>query len=191
MKICFRYPITTGKVSGWSIQDKIMMPLELVNVPNCTTMVDETNMTPQVIVPERDNDKFIASNPKHDLEERLEAYEDIIDSGMGDTTMTRARNIEREFGFRQLFLKFDGGNATGTQKDGIAFAQAMDAMRRGFDTITMATCCNYGVALSLAASLAGIKVCYLYTGTFQTKRSQGMTDFGAEITRLREITNMR
>ena len=34
-----------------------------------------------------------------------------------------------------------------------ADAQVMDALRRGFDTITIATCGNYGVAVAMAASL--------------------------------------
>ena len=65
------------------------------------------------------------------MEQRLEAYEDIIDSEVGDTAFIRARNIERETGLRQIFLKFEGGNPTGTQKDRVAFAQAMDALRQG------------------------------------------------------------
>ena len=85
----------------------------------------------------------IIANKNNWLEDRLEAYEDIMDSEVGDTSMVRARNIEREVGARQIFLKFEGGNPTGTQKDRIAFAQAMDAMRRGFDTMTLATCGNF------------------------------------------------
>ncbi len=27
-----------------------------------------------------------------------------------DTTMSRIRNIEREVGFKQIFVKFEGGN---------------------------------------------------------------------------------
>lgn len=133
------------------------------------------------IIPQCENEKAIASDPQHDLEERLEAYENIIDSEIGDTTLTRARNIEREFGLRQLFLKFDGSNPTGTQKDRIAFAQAMDAMRRGFDAITSATCGNYGVALALAASFAGLRCVIFVPGNYQTKRRQEMIDFGAQI----------
>lgn len=118
------------------------------------------------------------------LEERLEAYEDIIDSQVGDTTLMRARNIEREVGIRQLFLKFEGGNPSGTQKDRIAFDQAMDALRRGFDAITVATCGNYGVAISLAASLAGLR-CYIYIPTnYHTSRIKEMTGLGAEIRRI-------
>ena len=135
----------------------------------------------KIITSEWEAEKKIASDPLHDLEERLEAYENIIDSDIGDTAMTRARNIEREVGLRQLFLKFDGSNPTGTQKDRIAFAQAMDAMRRGFDTITTATCGNYGVALALAASFAGLKCIIYVPSNYQTKRFQEIIDFGAEI----------
>ena len=74
---------------------------------------------------------------------------------------SRARNVEREVGLRQIYLKFEGDNPTGTQKDRIAFAQAMDALRRGFDAMTVATCGNYGVAVALAASLAGLR-CIVY-----------------------------
>jgi threonine synthase len=82
-----------------------------------------------------------------------------------------ARNIEREMGLRQIFLKFEGGNPTGTQKDRIAFAQAMDAMRRGFDTITMATCGNYGVAVALAVPASnGTTLAGIYRGFFSLYR---------------------
>ncbi|MBU1095989.1 MAG: pyridoxal-phosphate dependent enzyme [Bacteroidetes bacterium] len=115
------------------------------------------------------------------LDERLEIFEDIIDSEVGDTSLYRARNVEREVGLRQLYLKFEGGNPTGTQKDRIAFAQAMDALRRGYDTITLATCGNYGVACALAASIAGIRCLIYVPETYHTKRVKEMTDLGAEI----------
>ena len=74
------------------------------------------------------------------LVDRIESYEDIINLEIGDTSITRARNLERESGVRQIYLKFEGNNPTGTQKDRIAFSQCHDALRRGFDTITMACC---------------------------------------------------
>lgn len=127
--------------------------------------------------------KQVATDLHRDLEERLEAFEDIVDSEVGDTTMTRARNIEREIGLRQIYLKFEGGNPTGTQKDRIAFAQAMDAMRRGFEAMTVATCGNYGAAISLAASFAGLR-CFIYIPEgYRTKRTEEMTAVGAEIVR--------
>lgn len=125
--------------------------------------------------------KKIACDHTRPMEERLEAFEDIIDSQIGDSSLTRARNIERNMGFRQLYLKFEGGNPTGTQKDRIAFAQTMDALRRGFDTITMATCGNYGVAMALATSLAGLKCQIFIPVNFQTKRKKEMIELGAKI----------
>lgn len=137
-----------------------------------------------IIAHELDTQKIVAADSSQSLEDRLEAYEDIMDSEVGDTTLSRSRNIEREMGLRQIYLKFEGGNPTGTQKDRIAFAQAMDATRRGFDAITMATCGNYGAAMALAASMAGLK-CFIYIPEgFHTKRVQEMLEYGTQIIRV-------
>ncbi len=114
--------------------------------------------TPEVtsILPGIEEHRKIASNRALPLGERLEAFEDISESEVGDTGLSRARNIEREIGLRQVFLKFEGGNPTGTQKDRIAFA----------------------------ASLAGLRcVIYLPEG-YHTKRIGEITQFGAEIERV-------
>jgi len=117
------------------------------------------------------------------LEERLEAYEDVVDSEVGDTSESRARHLERELGLRQVFLKFEGGNPTGTQKDRIAFAQAMDALRRGFEVLTVATCGNYGAAVAVASRLAGLR-CKIYIPEgYRTARVREMEAQGAEIVR--------
>ncbi len=126
----------------------------------------------------------IAADPDQDLDVRLEAYEDIIDSQVGDTSLVRARNVERAVGIRQLYLKFEGGNPTGTQKDRIAFAQAMDALRRGFDTITVATCGNYGAALATAAALAGLRCQVFIPENYRTRRIDEMRSLDAKIGRV-------
>ncbi|MBN2626710.1 MAG: pyridoxal-phosphate dependent enzyme, partial [Spirochaetales bacterium] len=95
-------------------------------------------------------------DPALSTAQRAEAYGDIIASEVGDSLLSRARNLEREYGFRQLYLKFEGTNPSGTQKDRIAFAQVEDAFRQGYDRIVFATCGNYGASLSFAASLAGL-----------------------------------
>lgn len=122
-------------------------------------------------------------NTDLDKEERLEAFEDIIDSEVGDTALVRARNMERQMGVRQLYLKFEGGNPTGTQKDRIAFAQCMDALRRGFDTVALATCGNYGVATALAARLAGLTCIVYIPQAYHTKRTKEIESLGAKIIR--------
>lgn len=125
----------------------------------------------------------IAADVTKSLEVRLSSYEDIIDSQVGDTDLVRAKNIEREIGARQIYLKFEGGNPTGTQKDRIAFAQVMDAMRRGFDAITVATCGNYGVAISVAASFAGLRCVIFLPENYHAKRVAEMQSLGSEIVR--------
>ncbi len=127
--------------------------------------------------------RAIARDPTRPLDERLEAFEDVFDSEVGDTSLVRARNIEREFGLRQLFLKFEGGNPTGSQKDRIAFAQVADALRRGFDGLTVASCGNYGAALALAASVAGLRCEVFVPAKFHTRRIKEVEDLGARIER--------
>jgi threonine synthase len=133
---------------------------------------------------ELDAQRRVASDPSRDIADRLEAYEDIIDSEVGDTTLARARNIEREVGLRQIYLKFEGANPTGTQKDRIAFAQCQDALRRGFDAITAATCGNYGAAVALAASAAGLGCVIFIPESYHTRRTQELTRYGARIVRV-------
>jgi threonine synthase len=144
-------------------------------------LLDEASAFVTALLPELETQKSIAANKTFPIETRLEAYEDIFDSEIGDTSLTRARNIEREVGFRQIYLKFEGGNPTGTQKDRIAFAQVLDAMRRGFDAITLATCGNYGAAMAFAASLSGLRCIIYIPQTYHTKRAKEMSDYGAEI----------
>jgi len=115
------------------------------------------------------------------LEDRLEAFEFITDSEVGDTPLMRGRHVERELGLRQVYLKLEGSNPTGTQKDRIAFAQCADALRRGFDGICLATCGNYGVACSLAAKYSGLDCIIYIPEAYHARRSEEMRQLGAKI----------
>ena len=95
------------------------------------SLLDGATGEAEAVVMEADRQQQISADTNLPLEQRLEAFEDIFDSEVGDTSLVRARNIEREVGLRQIYLKFEGGNPTGTQKDRIAFAQAMDALEAG------------------------------------------------------------
>jgi threonine synthase len=134
--------------------------------------------------PEMEASRALASDPDEPLDVRLEAYEDIVESEVGDTDLVRARNVERRTGLRQLYLKFEGGNPSGTQKDRIAFAQVQDALRRGFDTLTLATCGNYGVAVAQAAGLAGLRCDVLIPERYHTPRIGEIERLGATIVRV-------
>ena len=123
-------------------------------------------------------------NRKNSIIDRLESYEDIINLEVGDTGLTRAKALEREFNIRQLYLKYEGDNPTGTQKDRIAFAQVYDAIRRRFKVIAVATCGNYGVAVALASKLGGLKCKIFIPASYHTERVKEMELLGAEIIRL-------
>jgi threonine synthase len=148
------------------------------------SLLDGASAQIPVITPELTSLSKIASDKTRSLEERLESFEIILDSEVGDTNLTRGRNIEREIGLRQIYLKFEGGNPTGTQKDRIAFAQALDALRRGYEEITVASCGNYGAAIALAASLAGLRCLIYIPKDYHTHRIKEITEFGAEIVRV-------
>jgi len=126
----------------------------------------------------------LVKDRENSLVDRLESYEDIINLEIGDTSLNRAKTLEREFDIRQLYIKYEGDNPTGTQKDRIAFTQVYDALRREFDIVALATCGNYGVAVALAANLAGME-CHIYIPeSFHTERIQEMESLGAQIIRL-------
>ena len=123
-------------------------------------------------------------NPTHSLVDRLESFEDIMNLEVGDTRLNRSRNMERDYDIRQVFLKFEGDNPTGTQKDRIGFAQVYDALRRGYDTVSLATCGNYGVSVALAANLAGLKCNIYIPECYHTDRLEEMKSLEANIFRL-------
>lgn len=130
-----------------------------------------------------DSARALCADPTAPLLDRLEAYQDVYESQVGDSIFTRARNLERHFGLRQLWLKFEGDNPSGTQKDRIAFAQTADALRRGFDTVTVATCGNYGVAVALATRIAGLRCVTVIPAGYHTRRVAEIEALGAEIRR--------
>ena len=156
----------------------------LVDDPDVLALLEGSG--PQIVpLPlELEQQKKVAADREQPLERRLEAYENIIDSDVGDTSLSRVRNVEREVGLRQIYLKFEGGNPSGTQKDRIAFAQAKDALRRGYDTLTVATCGNYGAAVSLASALAGLRCVVYMPEAYSARRVDEMTRYGAEIVRV-------
>ncbi len=117
--------------------------------------------------------------------DRIESFEDIISLEIGDTSLNRARYLEREMDLRQLYIKYEGENPTGTQKDRIAFAQVHDAFRRDYDSISLATCGNYGVAVAYAAHLAGIQCNIFIPESYHTDRIKEMENFDAKIIRLK------
>jgi len=125
----------------------------------------------------------VAADVTAPLQARLDALEDLAESDVGDTLLVRARNIERQSGLRQIYLKFDGDNPTGSQKHRIAFAQARDALRRGYTGVTLASCGNYGAAMAFATDLCGLDCTIVVPCDYHTRRIAEMQAYGAEVLR--------
>jgi len=76
---------------------------------------------------------------------------------IGNTTFLEAKNLAKNLGIERLFLKFEGSNPTGTQKDRIALALIDDAFKKKYKVITTATCGNFGAALAYVANNFGLE----------------------------------
>lgn len=102
----------------------------------------------------------------------------------GSTLFSRARNLETSLGLQRIFLKFEGSNPTGTQKDRIARHCYDDAHVKGFDTITVATCGNFGASMAWACSHNGIRPAVFVPSDYHTPRIVEMEKRGARIIRV-------
>ncbi|TVR74401.1 MAG: pyridoxal-phosphate dependent enzyme [Spirochaetaceae bacterium] len=179
----FFYSALISQVAGRGLNGPSTTLSPTTENPPIPPLLDGAVSQEPVLDPDLELQTSVAADPERSFGDRIDAFQDIIDSEVGDTTLSRVRNIEREIGLRQIYLKFEGGNPTGTQKDRIAFAQAMDALRRGYDTVTIATCGNFGAAMALACAVAGLKCIVYIPEGYQTKRIREIGEYGAEIIR--------
>ena len=100
------------------------------------------------------------------------------------TLFTRGRNLEEALGLRAVYLKFEGSNPTGTQKDRIARHCYEDAHAKGYSTITVATCGNFGASMAWACSHNGIRPAIFVPSDYHTPRIVEMEQRGARIVRV-------
>ena len=102
----------------------------------------------------------------------------------GKTPFFRAANLERALHLRRLFIKFEGAGLTGTQKDRISKLHVMKAKEKGFDTVSLATCGNYGASMSFFASMYGMKSVVAVPGYYAGERNNEIRTNGARILEL-------
>ncbi|MCX8210659.1 MAG: pyridoxal-phosphate dependent enzyme [Lewinella sp.] len=121
-----------------------------------------------------------SADSRVNLPKRLVAFRRIIELEVGNTWLRRSKAIERDFGITNIYLKFEGDNPTGTQEDRTAFTQVADALHRGFTDIALA---NYGVAVALAAQLAGLRCHIFIPAGYHTDRLSEMKRLNGQIHR--------
>jgi threonine synthase len=90
------------------------------------------------------------------------------------TPLHRARKLEKSLKINNIYLKFEGINPTGTQKDRISILHVNEAINDGYDTITVATCGNYGSSIAYFAHLKNLKAVIYIPRQYHTLRIQEM-----------------
>ncbi len=97
------------------------------------------------------------------------------------TPLIRVKYVEKVFRIREVYLKYEGVNPTGTHKDRLAREHILEALKKGYDTVTTATCGNYGASVAYFAKQAELDaVIYLPKGYYGT-RLKDLTKYGARI----------
>lgn len=100
---------------------------------------------------------------------------------VGDTPLVRAPNLAKAAGLEDLWIKMEGANPTGTQKDRVARLEIADAVARGAPGITVASCGNFGVAIAHAAFTHNTPCRIFVPADFAGERIDTMQGLGAEV----------
>lgn len=103
--------------------------------------------------------------------------------GIGDTVFTRSRNIEKLLDFSKLWLKFEGGNPTGTMKDRAGYATLHLAKEKGYGEIAVASCGNFGASVVHLSKYFEVKPHVYIPEKYQTPRIAEMERQGGVIHR--------
>ncbi len=100
------------------------------------------------------------------------------------TPLIRALNLEKIIGAKKIYLKMEGLNPTGTQKDRVAVLHVLNAFKNGFETVTTGSCGNYGASLAYFANKFGLKAVIFVPASYSFTRVNEMRSWGAEVIKI-------
>jgi len=80
-----------------------------------------------------------------------------------------------------FFIKYEGVNPTGTQKDRISRKHVENAIKHGYKEISVATCGNFGASIAYYARGMGIKAIVGIPSEYSNSRHAEITAYGADI----------
>jgi len=102
-------------------------------------------------------------------------------SDVGNTIFVRSKNLEPLIGCDRLYLKFEGGNPTGTQKDRATLAILQAAANAGCDAVAIATCGNFGASFAHFGCALGFEVHIFFPSGYHMGRVREIKGYGADI----------
>lgn len=102
---------------------------------------------------------------------------------IGNTPLLKIEAFRKSIGVGSLeiYLKWEGNNPTGTHKDRAAYLHTINAYNGGYDSITTATCGNYGVAISYFSSRLNIKPIVFIPKNYNSTRIHEIKSYNAEV----------
>ncbi len=99
----------------------------------------------------------------------------------GNTPLIKSKLLSSLFAIPDLYYKLEGSNPTGTHKDRIANGICRYVKKKGKDTVAVATCGNYGLAVAYYAKAYDLK-CEVYIPEgYHSKRLIDIVGLGASI----------
>ncbi|MGQ9468581.1 MAG: pyridoxal-phosphate dependent enzyme [Nitrososphaerales archaeon] len=110
--------------------------------------------------------------------------EEDSDSNTIKTPLFRSQSLEKFLGFSNIYLKFEGLNPTGTQKDRISLVHTKLAKKQGYNTITAGTCGNYGASLAYFAHLLGLRAIIYMSNINYGNRISELLSYGAKVVKI-------
>jgi threonine synthase len=100
---------------------------------------------------------------------------------LGGTPLKRSRGLESLMGCGRLYLKLEGSNPTGTQKDRAAIACLEEARKGGYDSLAIATCGNFGASFAHFAPHYGLRAHVYIPSSYSGGRLGEIAGYGARI----------
>jgi len=100
---------------------------------------------------------------------------------VGDTLLTEAVNIQKELGYQNIFLKFDGTNPTGSFKDRASYLVSAFAKKFGMNEITLASTGNAASSMAGIAAAAGQKTFIFMPDSAPKAKLVQCLQYGAEL----------
>jgi len=100
---------------------------------------------------------------------------------VGNTIFVRSKNLEPLIGCDRLYLKFEGGNPTGTQKDRATLAILQTAASAGYDAVAIATCGNFGASFAHFGCTLGFEVHIFFPSGYRMGRIREIKGYGADV----------
>jgi threonine synthase len=105
--------------------------------------------------------------------------------GVGDTIFTQARNLEKKLDIRNLYLKFEGGNPTGTMKDRASFSCLRNAVEKGYQRVAIASCGNFGASIVYFSKVLGLEAHVYIPEKFHSPRVPEIKKMGGILHRVK------